>query len=117
MASAAQVKKIKAPAVSEDGAVGARVKSLREAMDLSLRDLAERSGVSAPMLSQVERGDTSPTLAVAGKIASGLELSLSQLLRLDEGGSVSVVRSAKRLRGGGTGGHSYEIVTPGLPGQ
>jgi transcriptional regulator with XRE-family HTH domain len=27
--------------------VGARVKSLREAMDLSLRDLAERSGVSA----------------------------------------------------------------------
>jgi transcriptional regulator with XRE-family HTH domain len=97
--------------------VGQRVRALREGMGLSLRDLAERSGVSAPMLSQVERGDTSPTLAVAGKIASGLELSLSQLLRLDEGGSVSVVRSAKRLRGGGTGGHSYEIVTPGLPGQ
>ena len=54
-----------ATAVSSDGAVGARVKSLREAMDLSLRDLAERSGVSAPMLSQVERGETSPTLAVA----------------------------------------------------
>jgi hypothetical protein len=34
-------------AVAADGAVGARVKSLREAMDLSLRDLAERSGVSA----------------------------------------------------------------------
>src|SRR3954453_2493886 len=66
------------------GAVGARVKSLREAMDLSLRDLAHRSGVSAPMLSQVERGDTSPTLAVAQKIASGLDLTLSQLPRLDE---------------------------------
>ena len=51
----------------------------------SLRDLAERSGVSAPMLSQVERGETSPTLAVAEKIAAGLELTLSQLLRLDEG--------------------------------
>ena len=36
-----------------------------------LRDLAERSGVSAPMLSQVERGETSPTLAVAAKIAAG----------------------------------------------
>ena len=46
-------------------AVGERVRALREAMDLSLRDLAERSGVSAPMLSQVERGETSPTLAVA----------------------------------------------------
>jgi transcriptional regulator with XRE-family HTH domain len=97
--------------------VGQRVKALREGMGLSLRDLAERSGVSAPMLSQVERGETSPTLAVAGKIATGLELSLSQLLRLDEGGSVSVVNADSRLRGGGASGHSYEIVTPGLPGQ
>jgi transcriptional regulator with XRE-family HTH domain len=97
--------------------VGQRVKALREGMGLSLRDLAERSGVSAPMLSQVERGETSPTLAVAGKIATGLELSLSQLLRLDEGGSVSVVAADSRLRGGGASGHSYEIVTPGLPGQ
>lgn len=97
--------------------VGQRVRALREGMGLSLRDLAERSGVSAPMLSQVERGDTSPTLAVAAKIASGLELSLSQLLRLDEGGSVSVVRAEKRLRGGGARGHAYEVVTPGLPGQ
>ena len=63
--------------------VGPRVKVLREAMDLSLRDLAERSGVSAPMLSQVERGETSPTLQVAARIAAGLELRLSQLLRLD----------------------------------
>jgi XRE family transcriptional regulator, regulator of sulfur utilization len=97
--------------------VGQRVRALREAMGLSLRDLAERSGVSAPMLSQVERGETSPTLAVAGKIAAGLELSLSQLLRLDEGGSVSVVPAHARLRGGGARGHSYEVVTPGLPGQ
>src|SRR4051794_7195975 len=97
--------------------VGHRVRALRDAMGLSLRDLAERSGVSAPMLSQVERGETSPTLAVASKIASGLELSLSQLLRLDEGGSVSVVRANSRLRGGGARGHSYEVVTPGLPGQ
>ena len=51
------------------------IRALREAMDLSLRDLAERSGVSAPMLSQVERGETSPTLAVAAKIAAGLELT------------------------------------------
>ena len=43
-------------------AIGGRVRALREAMGLSLRDLAERCGVSAPMLSQVERGETSPTL-------------------------------------------------------
>lgn len=86
-------------------------------MGLSLRDLAERSGVSAPMLSQVERGETSPTLAVASKIASGLELSLSQLLRLDEGESVSVVRAGARRSGGGSSDHRYEILTPPVPGQ
>jgi XRE family transcriptional regulator, regulator of sulfur utilization len=96
-------------------AIGPRVRALREAMDLSLRDLAVRSGVSAPMLSQVERGETSPTLQVAARIAAGLELRLSQLLRLDEGGSVTVVRSGDGRRGG-TAGHRYEILSPPLPG-
>ena len=97
-------------------AVGPRVKALREAGGMSLRDLAERSGVSAPMLSQVERGETSPTLQVAARIAAGLQLRLSQLLRLDEAGSVSIVRRDER-RAGGAGGHRYEVLTPPLPGQ
>jgi XRE family transcriptional regulator, regulator of sulfur utilization len=96
-------------------AVGPRVKALREAMDLSLRDLAERSGVSAPMLSQVERGETSPTLQTAARIAAGLELRLSQLLRLDEETTVSIVRRGEARRGG-AGGHRYEVLTPPLPG-
>jgi transcriptional regulator with XRE-family HTH domain len=104
-------------AVAEKLDVGARIKALRDAMDLSLRDLAERSGVSAPMLSQVERGDTSPTLAVASKIAAGLELTLSQLLRRDEGDGVTVVRVDQRLEGGHGDGHRYEVLTPALPGQ
>jgi XRE family transcriptional regulator, regulator of sulfur utilization len=99
-----------------DHSIGPRVKALREAMGLSLRDLAERTTVSAPMLSQVERGETSPTLSIAGRIATGLELSLSQLLRLDEGEGVSVVRKQERRAGGSTK-HAYEILTPPLPGQ
>src|SRR3954451_6191220 len=97
-------------------AIGDRVHALREAMGLSLRDLGERSGVSAPMLSQVERGETSPTLAVAAKIAAGLELTLSQLLRLDEGEHVSVSRAGAR-RKLERGGHGFEELTPPLPGQ
>src|SRR5918996_1065437 len=98
-------------------AVGPRIRALREAMGLSLRDLAQRSGVSAPMLSQVERGETSLTLAVAARIAAGLDLTLSQLLRLDEGGTVTVVRAAERAGGARSRGHSYEVLTPPLPGQ
>ncbi len=102
---------------TRDGvAVGARVKALREAMGLSLRDLAERSGVSAPMLSQVERGETSPTLTVAERIASGLDLTLSQLLRLDECAHVVVIRAGER-RTSERRGHRTEELTPPLPGQ
>ena len=104
-------------AVSEEiPATGPRVKALREAMGLSLRDLAERSGVSAPMLSQVERGETSPTLSVAAKIATGLDLTLSQLLRLDESSHAVVTREGRRRRYS-HGGHTYEELTPPLPGQ
>ncbi len=108
--------------VAEHAAVpdtlGLRIRALREAMNLSLRDLAERSGVSAPMLSQVERGETSPTLQLATRIAHGLELRLSQLLRLDEDGAVTIVRESERRQGSkAAGGHRYEILTPPLPGQ
>jgi transcriptional regulator with XRE-family HTH domain len=100
----------------QNGAVGSRIRALREAMGLSLRDLAQRSGVSAPMLSQVERGETSPTLAVAERIARGLDLTLSQLLRLDENAHVVVIRAADR-RTRTRRGHRTEELTPPLPGQ
>jgi transcriptional regulator with XRE-family HTH domain len=98
--------------------IGARVKALRESSGLSLRDLTDRSGVSAPMLSQVERGETSPTLTVAARIAAGLELRLSQLLRLDEDGAVTVVRAGERQHGGNARrGHSFQVLTSSQPGQ
>jgi transcriptional regulator with XRE-family HTH domain len=96
--------------------IGPRVRALREAMGLSLRDLSARTKVSPPMLSQVERGETSPTLAVAARIAAGLELTLSQLLRLDEGTHLAIVRGGEgrsRVREG----HRTEELTPSLPGQ
>ncbi len=109
---------VAAPSTAPDAAtaVGPRIRALRDAMALSLRDLATRSGVSAQMLSQVERGETSPTLAVAAKIAAGLELTLSQLLRLDEGQNVVVSRAAAR-RANRRGGHLFEELTPPMPGQ
>jgi transcriptional regulator with XRE-family HTH domain len=97
--------------------IGDRVRALREHMGMSLRDLSGRTGVSAPMLSQVERGETSPTLAVAERISSGLELSLSQLLRLDEAPPVAIVRAAERPLVGGHAPHRHELLTPEGPGQ
>jgi transcriptional regulator with XRE-family HTH domain len=115
MSSAVKEEVTRSGGLTDSAAVGSRIKALREAMDLSLRDLSERSGVSPTMLSQVERGATSPTLAVAGKIASGLDLSLSQLLRLDEAPHVVVSRASDHRRHE-RGGHRIEELTPPLPG-
>jgi transcriptional regulator with XRE-family HTH domain len=108
-----------ATTLEQPAPIGPRIRALRDAGGLSLRDLAERSGVSAPMLSQVERGETSPTLAIAARIAQGLDLRLSQLLRLDEGGQVAIVRAGERRPGTSdpASGHRAEILTPPLPGQ
>ena len=50
------------------------------------------------------------------RIAAGLELTLSQLLRLDEGGHVVVARAGER-RSRERRGHRTEELTPPLPGQ
>jgi transcriptional regulator with XRE-family HTH domain len=97
-------------------AIGSRVKALREGMGLSLRELALRSGVGAATLSQVERGESSPTLVVAARISEGLELSLSQLLRIDETRHAVVVRRGSGRRSSRSG-HEVEELTPPLPGQ
>ncbi len=103
--------------VSSSTGLGGRIRTVREAMGLSLRDLSGRCDVSAPMLSQVERDETSPTLAVADRIAIGLGLSLSQLLRLGEGAPLTVVRKKERQKGRGKAGHSFESLTPQAAGQ
>ncbi len=102
--------------VTAHGPVGERIRRLRDAKGLSLRELARAAGVSAPMLSQVERGETSPTLSVATKIAGGLDLTLSRLLRLDEEPHVVLVRRDSR-REVSRDGHRFEELTPQLPGQ
>ncbi len=54
--------------------------------------------------------------SVAERIAAGLDLTLSQLLRLDEGEHVVVIRRGER-RARRRGGHRTEELTPPLPGQ
>src|SRR6267143_4927223 len=56
-----------------------RLKQLRTARGWSLDALANASGVSRSMLSQVERNQANPTLAVAFRIARALGMSLGEL--------------------------------------
>ncbi|MFC8719827.1 helix-turn-helix domain-containing protein [Kitasatospora sp. NPDC057198] len=61
------------------GAFGGRVRRRREEAGLTLEQLSARSAVSRAMLSKVERGEKSPTIGVASRIAHALGATLSEL--------------------------------------
>ena len=62
-------------------AIANNLRKLRENRNLSLEQLSELTGVSKSMLRQIETGKSSPTIATIWKIANGLRVSFTALLR------------------------------------
>jgi len=82
------------PAESIHRDLGSRLKHLRAARGWSLEALATASGVSRSMLSQIEREQANPTLAVTLRIARAFGLSLGELLEAPGAGSaITVIRA------------------------
>lgn len=76
---------IKTAFESTDEALAARLSALRSERALSLDQAAELSGVSRATLSRIERGETSPTAHVLGRLSSAYGITFSRLLGgLDE---------------------------------
>ena len=84
--------------------VGENLRQLRTERNLSLGQLGELSGVSKVMLSQIERGESSPTINTLWKIAGGLKVTYSQLLERQER-DTAVVRGAEIVPQPEEGGH------------
>lgn len=61
--------------------IGGRLREIRTGMNLSLDDAARMTGVSKPMLGQIERGQSIPTVTTLWKIATGLKTPLSSFLQ------------------------------------
>jgi transcriptional regulator with XRE-family HTH domain len=78
--------------------VAQAIKTRREQLGLTLRALAARSGVSASMVSDLERGTKSPTIATLAAIAEALGLPVSALVDIaaPPTGRIRVVRAAER---------------------
>lgn len=64
--------------------IGERLKEIRASRNLTLDDAAKLTGVSKPMLGQIERGQSSPTITTLWKIATGLKVPLSSFLEEQE---------------------------------
>jgi transcriptional regulator with XRE-family HTH domain len=60
--------------------LGSAIRARRDRLGLTLEALAERTGVSRAMLSEIERGAKNPTIRVVVRIAEALGCSVSQLL-------------------------------------
>ncbi len=69
---------------AERTTLGKRVRSYREARGYSLSDLARLSGISRSYLYQVESGESSPTEEKLQALADALEVSIGDLLGIDE---------------------------------
>jgi transcriptional regulator with XRE-family HTH domain len=74
--------------------IGDRLRARRQEVGLSLRDLAQRLGVSASLISQIERGRANPSVSTLYAIVGELDISLDELL---------FDRRVERSRGGGAG--------------
>lgn len=94
MKSSAHLASAQAPADAITRHLGGRVKHLRGGRGWSLDALANASGVSRSMLSQIEREQANPTLAVTLRIARAFGLTLGELLEMPGAASaVTVIRA------------------------
>src|SRR6266699_1338863 len=70
-----------APEVAKEVAVGERLRTIRIVRRRTLREVAERAGLSESFLSQVERGRASASIASLRRIAEGLGVSMADLFQ------------------------------------
>jgi transcriptional regulator with XRE-family HTH domain len=75
--------------------IGAQIRARRRLQGLTLEALAERSGVSAAMLSEVERSVKNPTVKLAWQVARALGCTLTEILD-EPGEGATLVRAADR---------------------
>ncbi len=80
-----------------DLALGPRIRTIRRARGQTLRQLADRAGVTESFLSQVEREVASPSIATVQRVARALDLSIAELFA-EEPAAGRVVRREDRRR-------------------
>ncbi|HRJ69789.1 MAG TPA: XRE family transcriptional regulator [Beijerinckiaceae bacterium] len=104
-------------AAGVNSAVGRTMRELRELRGITARDLAARASISAAMVSRIESGQVSPSLATLEMIATALEVPFPSIFR-DIGPTVSdftLVRGGQGLKSKRQmGRHAHEFAVLGF---
>ena len=97
-----------------EAAIGRVVRAFRKELNMTVVDLANVAGLSAGMLSKIEHGQTSPSLATLQSVAKALNVPVTALFRsFEEERSASFVKAGEGLnieRRGTRAGHQYQLL-------
>jgi transcriptional regulator with XRE-family HTH domain len=95
-------------------AIGREVKRHREKMGLTISELAKSAELSAGMLSKIENGATSPSLATLQALGKALQIPVTALFKgYEEFRDASFVKAGQGLtieRRGTRAGHQYQLL-------
>src|SRR5215216_5148725 len=104
----------------EEG-IGAEVRRLRKSLDLTVSELGVAAGISGGMLSKIENGAISPSLATLKALAAALNVPITRLFaEIEERRDCSFVKagSGVRIERRGTKvGHLYDLLGHSLAGE
>jgi len=95
-------------------AIGSQVRRYRKQLGLTVAGLADRAGLSSGMLSKIENGNTSPSLATLRVLSIALNVPVTALFRqFEEQRDATFVRAGQGLpieRRGTRAGHQYQLL-------
>lgn len=97
--------------------IGRRLRETRRGLGMTVEELAQRAGVSVGNVSQLERGRGNPSLSTLSRLADGVGVHVTALLREEAGDTSPVVRATGRTRlplPEDPAGLVRELLTPSL---
>lgn len=94
--------------------IGRRIREARKARSITLTKLAEQTNLSCGLLSKIERGVTSPSIASLKRIADALEIQVFELFLEQQPKSVGIVRKQERPMIQYREGITHYLLSPDL---
>ena len=95
-------------------AIGRQVKHYRKQLGLTITDICSRAGLSAGMMSKIENGNTSPSLATLSSLSTALNVPVTSFFReFEEQRDATFVKAGQGLaieRHGTRAGHQYQLL-------